>query len=444
MSAGSLIASVMALGAAVTSPAPLSSRHRPSDQEVRVTPLSLLNVGARMEERGNLAGARGLYRLLSDNPDGEIRSEAQFRLAKLAIARKEWRDAALLLRHILDDRPDSAVARLSLAQALAELGDENAALRELRAAQAGVLPADVARMVDRFSTALRAKKPFGASLELAFAPDSNISSATNSDSLGTVFGDFEINPDSRERSGTGLSARGQLFARHGLVRQVNLLARLSGSGDFYRDKRFDQNALDFSIGPEIAFGSTRLTIDAGATRRWYGFKAFQDSVRIGLNAGHSMGRTTYVRAIAGLARVNNHFNDLQDGTSWSGGLGAEHAVDERTGIGANISGQRDRLADPGYSLRSWRAQILGWREIGRATMTASVTLGGTRTDRRLLLFPDRRDDRFLALSLGGTARSLTAFGMAPFVRLTVERNHSTIAFYDYRRRRIEVGFTRAF
>lgn len=438
------IAGVIAVGTALTAPLPVAVAHAATEQEVRVSPVTLLKVGAQMERRGNTAGAGDLYRMLSGNPDREVRSEARYRLAKLAIARLQWREAALLLRHVLDERPDAAAARLSLAQALAELGDENAALREIRAAQAGILPDDVARLVDRFSAALRARKPFGASLELAIAPDSNISSATASDSLGTVFGDFTIDPDSRERSGTGLSARGQLFARRPLLPQVNLLARLSGSGDLYRDHRFNQNALDLAIGPEIAFGATRLAIEAAATRRWYGFQLFQDSVRIGLNAGRPIGRKSYVRANIGLARANNHFNDLQDGLVWSAGVGAEHAISERAGIGVNVSGQRDRLADPGYSLKSWRAQLLGWREVGRATFTASMTLGGTSADRRLLLFPERRTDRFRAVSVGGSARALTTFGMAPFVRMTFERNRSPIAFYDYRRRRLEIGFVRAF
>jgi hypothetical protein len=36
------------------------------------------------------------------------------------------------------------------------------------------------------------------------------------------------------------------------------------------------------------------------------------------------------------------------------------------------------------------------------------------------------------------------FGFSPLVRFTMERNKSSIELYDYTRRRVEVGVTRAF
>ena len=69
------------------------------------------------------------------------------------------------------------------------------------------------RLIDRYSEALRAARPAGASFEIALAPDSNINRATRSDTLGTIFGDFDISKDSKARSGTGLSLRGQAYRR---------------------------------------------------------------------------------------------------------------------------------------------------------------------------------------------------------------------------------------
>jgi hypothetical protein len=36
------------------------------------------------------------------------------------------------------------------------------------------------------------------------------------------------------------------------------------------------------------------------------------------------------------------------------------------------------------------------------------------------------------------------FGLAPNLRLTFERNRSSVQVYDFRRRSVEIGFTRAF
>jgi len=43
-----------------------------------------------------------------------------------------------------------------------------------------------------------------------------------------------------------------------------------------------------------------------------------------------------------------------------------------------------------------------------------------------------------------TLRQLQFQGFAPVVRFTIERNRSSIEFYDYRRRRTEFGVVRAF
>jgi hypothetical protein len=78
------------------------------------------------------------------------------------------------------------------------------------------------------------------------------------------------------------------------------------------------------------------------------------------------------------------------------------------------------------------------------TFTASAEFGKLRADERLVLFPERRSDRYASLSLGATFRQLQWRGFAPVARLSVERNRSTIAFYDYRRTRSEIGVVRAF
>src|SRR5437868_3201283 len=165
----------------------------------------MFSLADQARDRGNTAMAEKIYRAMFLDPSADIRLEARFRLAKLESKRGNLQKAAVLLRKIVDERPGAAPVRLELAQLLDRMGDKDGAWRQLRAAQAGGLPPAVARLVDRYSEALRAQRPFGASLEIALAPDSNINRATRSDTLGTVFGDFDISKDSQAKSGTGLS-----------------------------------------------------------------------------------------------------------------------------------------------------------------------------------------------------------------------------------------------
>ncbi|MXI40479.1 tetratricopeptide repeat protein, partial [Escherichia coli] len=131
-----------------------------------LTPVQLFDVAARFEAAGQQAEAETAYRALATNPDIELRTEARFRLATLLARQGRKRDAALLLRQILDEKPDAQRVRLELASLLAELGDLSAARLELRAVSAGPLPPEVRLLVERTALALRSVKPFGASLQL--------------------------------------------------------------------------------------------------------------------------------------------------------------------------------------------------------------------------------------------------------------------------------------
>ena len=135
---------------------------------------------------------RSHSRAVARNPDPDIRNEARFRHSRILRGEKRYREAAVLLRRLLDEKPKAGPARLELAVVLQLLGDTNSALRELRAVQSAGLPPAVARLIDRYSQALRAQRPLGGSIEVSLAPDSNINRATRSDTLGTIFGDFQI------------------------------------------------------------------------------------------------------------------------------------------------------------------------------------------------------------------------------------------------------------
>ena len=100
--------------------------------------------------------------------------------------------------------------------------------------------------------------------------------------------------------------------------------------------------------------------------------------------------------------------------------------------------------DPGYSTKSRRLSLQGWRDLGRSTLVAGVEFGKLRADERLSLFPERREDRFTSYSLGIVMRGLSVGQFAPSIRVTRERNRSNIAFYDYQRTRTEFSVARAF
>ncbi|KUO54693.1 MAG: hypothetical protein APF82_08700 [Sphingomonadales bacterium BRH_c42] len=427
-----------------SAPARASETGNEVQHAIKLDAGQLLALAMRAQENGDAVTAEAAYRALFADPSVEMRSEARFRLANLLVKQDRLSEAAILLRAILDEQPQAQRVRLELAHVLDQLGDDAGARRALREAQAGGLPPDVARIVDRYSAALRAQKPLGASIDIALAPDSNINRATRSSTLGTVLGDFILDDDAKQRSGFGLALRGQAYARLPLNKTVNLFGRVSGSADLYRDSEFNDIAFAPTLGPELRSGADRISLEAGGLWHLFGGKTYSSAATLGLNYFHPLGRKAQMRGAAAVAFVNNRFNSLQDGRTYSVSLGYERALSSRAGAGVTLSVDRQALRDPAYSTWAGQAALFAYRETGPVTLVATANYGRLWADERLLLFPEARSDRPYRASLGATFRNFRIGTFAPFIRATYERNRSTVEIYDYRKVRTEMGVTRAF
>ena len=444
-----MLTAALVLAAGIASPATVSTatpRVPPAQPPtIQLSAKEMIGLAEFALETGDADAASTIYRALEEDPDPQIRAEARFRHAKQLMAANRAADAAALLRRLLDEQPDATGVRLELAGLLHDMGEDDAALRQLRAAQAAGLPPEVARMVDRYSEALRASRAFGASFQIALAPDSNVNKATRSETLGTIFGDFEIDGDSKAKSGVGLSLSGQAYRRLDLGKgNHRLLARLSGAADLYRHARFNDIAVDLAVGPELQLGKNRLNIEAALTERWYGMDPYLRSGRLSVSLTRPLGSTTQLQLIGSAGIADYRLNDLQDGRTFFGRIKLEHALSATTGIGLNLSAGRTTAMDPAYSTREWRLGFIGWRDVGRATLTLEAEHGRLHADDRLALLPERRSDRYSRLTFGATFRQLGFGGFAPVTRVVIERNRSTVEFYEYSRRRTEFGIVRAF
>lgn len=412
--------------------------------ELTATGPELLVMATKALASGREDIAVRILLVLVRDPDLHVRNEARFRLALIAGRDEDWSAAGLWLRAILDEEPGAQRARLELARVQAEMGDIDGARRTLRQAQAGSLPPDVARLVDRFSSALRERKPFGFSVDLAIAPDSNVNRATRSTTLGTVIGDFDLDEEARKTSGTGIKVGAEAYYRHALSADLSLLARGGVSGNFYREGRFNDLLAVVSVGPEFDAFSGRANLLFGAQQRWFGGDRFYNSLDANVQWQKALGRRAQLRTGLGVSRINYRSNDLQDAYVVSGFTGFERALGTRAGAGVTLGGARQIAREPAYSQVSGQVTATGWREFGRSTVFLSATYLHLEADRRLALYRHRRKEDFLRFSLGATLRALQWHGWAPQVRVIYERNSSPIEVYRYDRWRGEFGVVRAF
>lgn len=426
-----------------TTPSPRVENEAPA-AELELSGEEMLALASRAAARGDQAMAMRILELLLADPHLPLRNEARFRLAMIASRERRWADAGRLLRAILDEEPGAQRARVEMARVQAEMGNLDAARRSLREAQAGGLPPEVALQVERFSAALRSRKPFGLTIQLALAPDSNVNRATRATTLGTVLGEFDLDDEARASSGLGLKLGLEGYVRRPLGENVSVVARGGVLGDFYRRGRFNDVALLASAGPEFRLLGGQATALAGVQKRWFGGTAYQVAVDAGLQWQRPLGPRSQLRAGLSLARWNNLRNDLQDATVAAVSLGYERALSQRSGLGITLAATRQAARDAAYSLVSGQLTVTGWHELGATTLFGSASYARLEADRRLAIYPIRRAEDFLRLSVGATLRGLSWHGWAPQVKLIHERNRSGIEVYRYDRWRGEFGVVRAF
>lgn len=414
------------------------------DCTVELTAAQLFELAWQFEQDNEFDNAENIYRVLAQNPDVEIRSEARFRHGRLLTRQNKLADAAVLYRAILDDNPDAQAVRLELAAVLSQMGDLAAARRQLRQAQAGGLPPDVARIADQYAASLRSFKPYGASIEISMAPTTNINRATSANTLETIVADMDLSDDARATSGVGLKIGGQISGRVPLDRQLNLTGRLSSQTSLYRDSSFNDFQGTGQIGLEVRLGDWRLRPELGRTYRWYGKVPYATTDAVSLYVQRPLGPRAQIEASLALGEADYKWNDLQDGPVYNASLTYERAISARMGASFGLTFDRQGARDPGYATTSAGGQLLFWREMGQASLYGIIGVSGLRADERLALFRDRRKDWQYRAVAGATLRQLTISGFAPIVRVSYERNDSTVGIHDYRRLGGEVGITRAF
>lgn len=411
---------------------------------VRLTSQQMLLANAEALARGDPKAAATLLHALLHDPVTQVRNEARFRLARMAAAGKDYKQAAMWLRAILDEEPGAQRVRLELARLLGEMGDLAGARRELRQAQAGPLPPEVARVVDRFSAALRERKRLGGDIEVAIAPDTNINRATRSSTLSTIIGDFILADDAKAKSGVGLTLRGSSYARVPLSESVKLLGRASFEGNLYPASEFNDISLLSSIGPEIELRRLRIQAQAGFQRRWFGGRRYSDNESFELRAEHALDRTAQLSLSGSVGTMSVVPNPRQNATTIQFSASVEKALSPGAGVSLSVAGGRQVARDAGYS--TWFGQLaaFGWHELGHTTILAGVTYAPLRSDERLSLYRSKRGDDLIRIVAAATLRQFTVHGFAPQLRLTWEHNASTIEIYRYARFRTELGIVRAF
>jgi hypothetical protein len=372
-------------------------------------------------------------------------TQQEFARGMNAYAARDYRRAELAFRRILDRDPRLLRVRLELARTLfIEKKDEQADYQFRLAA--GERPSGmVARNIVRFRDAIRARRSWRFNFDIGFAPDSNINSATDKQSVEIYGLPFQLDPSARAKSGTGVFVGGDASVRLNRFGKVPIYLGGYGRWTRHSDHDFDDAYAGVEAGPEFHLGRGRLRTTATGLMRWFGERRLVASfgARFAyeklLGDKWTLGGSLVVR--------RNDYARRSDVDGWDVEMRASaNRPIGRTTLGfAYLGVERNRANDPGQAY--WRESLgvgilkeIGWGLRPRL----SVDLARQKGDGPLAPFGTKRRDLLLQSSFSIYKRDWNFRGFAPSLSVTVTRNYSTLSLYQERRVRGEIRLTKAF
>ena len=360
-------------------------------------------------------------------------------------------EAIAALHAILIDRPGLVRARLELARAFFMKGEDALARTHFEHVLAGKpLPA-VATNVNLFLSAIRARRNWTAYGGAALAPDSNIGSSTESDTI-YIFGlPFQRNNFQGVTSGLGLSVWGGGEYQYPLRPDLRIRAGADGSRREYGGRDFDQTFASVHVGPRWLIGRrTEASLLANGRRRWLGGEESSTAFGARLEVAHLV--TPRWRARGQLTWHDRDWaqeeDASRDGPVMSLFLGSQWAVSPTVRVSGAVGYNRDRT------------ETLNWRNANRwvrAGVSVNLPLGFTvgagaeyhRTQYKGDWHPftpngASRSDRTRFVNVSVYNRAFTVLGLSPQLVLVNESRTSNAQLYDYQRNRAELRFQRQF
>lgn len=428
---------------AISSVAHAAESIGPPSREAAGPSATTLAEAARLLASGQIIAARQLVDQLAEA--GEGGSQRDFLDGMISYSAKDYRRAEAMFRRILDRQPRLVRVRLELARTLyMEKKDEQADYHFSLAAAEHPSP-QVMRNITNFRDAIRTRRSWRFNVDFGFAPDSNINSATDKESVDIYGLPFRLDPAARARSGTGRFVGGDASIRLNQFGQVPIYVGGYGRWVRYDDHRFDDAYVGLETGPEFAAAGGHLRTTVTALKRWYGRRPLVSSFGARIEYEKLVGDQWNIGGTL-LIRYNDYAQrgDV-DGWDVEARASASRPLGLTTLGFADAGIERSRANNPGQAY--WRGRIgLGAvKEIGwglRPQLRLDVAL--QVNDGPLAPFGKQRQDWLLETSFSIYKRDWNLEGFAPSVSVTATRNYSTLSLYDEQRLRAEVRLTRAF
>ena len=375
-----------------------------------------------------------------------------FLLGLVELETGDAKAAAERFRGILKDHPGQTRIRLELARALMIQGRLASADYHLRLAEADEdLPEDIARMIGNARNVIRSNRRFRFGFDFGFAPDSNINSATASETVDVNFGPtripIELDDDARARSGLGMTASGYAGVRLPVAEAIALVVDADMDLVKYEESDFDDFSFQLAGGPEFELsGGTVLRAQGVGLYRWYGGEIAARQFGGKLTVQHSLDRTRRVAVQFDGRRTESRINAGYNGWQLGANASYEQVIGKSTIVSASVLVRRDMLDFEAYSSKSAGVTLGIGTELPWG-INAGLSGGAIRSvydePQLFFSFDKRKDWRYHARAYAGL-RQVRVAGFSPSVEYTFQKVDSTYQFYRSDRHRVEFKLARYF
>lgn len=433
-------------GSAGVHAAGLDTAPHATQQRVMLTDLTAEDVtllAARFLEAGRTAEAATLLdRLEQDGAGGDERLWLQ---ALMALSAGQTEDGIRLLRELLNADPSRLAVRLELAKALFLKHDDDAADYHFRLAATQVDSPEALQAISQWRRALRARRSWSFSLETALAPDTNINGATDNHEVNLLGLPFELEEDSRRRSGVGLSVQAAAGWRFRRDTRMPIHAAISMRTLRYRADAFNDDSVGLEIGPEFMTPLGRLRTSAVAGMRWYGGNTYEENAGLRAMLERPVSQRWLIQGAIEAGRSVYPAHHFQDGATAAITLAASRTLDPRTLGKLWLRVSRNDARHPGYA--AWRyAAGFGLSREWRFGLRSDFSVGyaAARFDAAVPIFGRVRNDYSWNFETALAKRDWSIAGFAPQLRLSYGINQSSVDLHDSGRWRAEIGMTRVF
>ena len=360
-------------------------------------------------------------------------------------ARGDLRGAARLFRAILADQPDLTLVRAELARTLVALDERDSARHHLELLAAAAPTPELARNFDDFIAAIDADRPWSFNAWVSLAPSTNFTNGTSTRTVIVAGLPFEVDAESRGKSGIGLRGGANAGYTHRLGDGLALVGGAGVQYSEYAGDRYDDLVLSQQV--ELRRDVLRGSIGVGvaASQRWSGPSEFYWAVGPQATLRQRLGANLSVQSQLRHQWIDYKVADWRNGTAWG--------LDNR--LGYALSPSRVAYAMGGFERTdTQRAYLDGWswwsglglyQELSWGlTLYTEAQLRRTLFDADHPLIGKPREDTRLDLRATLTKRDFEVFGLAPQLEYTYVRNLSNDPMSRFHGHGANLTLTKAF